>query len=366
MRRFAFTFISLGMMLLISGCADLMGNGSKFEDQSITPEIYNILVASSRKREDDGSFGTSRSLTLSYGAYQISVPKMVRAGYFTYPQISTNPKRAYNILSSKNIANAEKFNKAVVSETFTARKTDEVTIFVHGFNSNFEKTVFRVAKIDADFETKATTLLYAWPSAIELGLYLHDMDSAAFARDGLEELLSGLANSKVKKITLVGHSMGASIIVETLRQISFKGDKRILNKIEGVALLSADMAVDLFVEYINDIKDLPQPFVIYSSNKDNVLRDFANFFHDGKERLGNITDFSPLAGLEVIVIDSSNIHDTMDSYHMAAASSPRMIGLINSTPKVGFASFGQYAKLGKVEGKKIIDDGSLVVVSLGD
>ncbi len=365
MKNIVSIVIALLILLSLSACVDAFSKSSSLENEAVIANKYDILVATSRKKEKDGSFGADRSLTLSYAQYQISVPKLVRPGKFIYPQTSNDPKRAYKILASESIASAEGFNRAVINNAFNIRNTKEVVIFVHGFNSNFEKTIFRAAKIDADFNTPATTILYSWPSAIELSLYLHDMDSAAFARDGLEKLLSDLANSKINKITLVGHSMGASIIMETLRQISFKGNKKILNKIGGIAMLSADMAVDLFAEQANDIKNLPQPFVIYSSKQDWVLQRFADIFHDGKQRLGNITNFLPLAGLDIIVIDSSNIHDTSDSYHMAAAAAPTMISLINSIPKVGFDSFGAYAKNGKVDGAKITTDGSLYIIELG-
>jgi len=347
------------------GCADVFQSNAHLNDEAVKVKIINVLVASSRQKEMDGSYGIGRSSTLSYSMQQVSVPPLVRIGKFTYPQISTDIKRSFRILASTNIASDNAFNKAVISEVRNIYNSSEIVIFVHGFDSNFEKTVFRTAKIDADFEINAAIILYSWPSAGEIGLYLQDIDAADYARNGLEELLSDLSKTNIKKITLVGHSMGAPIIVETLRQLKFKGRSSIIKKIGGVALLSPDLDVDLFVQQAKDIGHLPQPFVIYSSKQDWVIGSLASYFHDGKQRLGNITDFSALKDLSVTIIDNSNIHDTSDSYHFAAASSPTMINLINSMAKVGFDSFGYYAKKGKVAGARVISDGALTTVILG-
>jgi esterase/lipase superfamily enzyme len=365
MARLFLTIISLFIMMPLAGCVGVSSLNASLNDEVLVSNKLNVFYASVRKKDLDGSFGTGRADSLSYGSYLVSAPSIRRAGKFIYPQKSSDIKRAFRTLASQEITSANAFNRAVINEAQKVRNSREVMIFVHGFNYNFEKGIYRLAALDDDFKIPAASVLYSWPSASETRLYLHDIDAAFFARDGLERLVTDLSKADIDKITLVGHSMGASIIVETLRQLKFKGKDKVLSKIGGVSLLSPDIDVELFAQMAKDIGRLPQPFIIYTSKEDWALRGFADFFHEGKERLGNITDFAPLKDLDITIIDSSNIHDTSDSYHLAAATSPAFIALINSIPKVGFASFGAYAKAGKIIDAEIISNGEASVIVLG-
>ncbi len=100
----------------------------------------------------------------------------------------------------------------------------------------------------------------------------HDRDSALFARDGLEALLREIAAAGSNRIVLVAHSLGSSVTMEALRQLRIGGRDDVLNRISGVILMSPDLDVDLFRSQAQRVDPLPQPFVIFTSQRDRALR----------------------------------------------------------------------------------------------
>jgi esterase/lipase superfamily enzyme len=98
-----------------------------------------------------------------------------------------------------------------------------VLIFVHGYNTRFETAVYRFAQIAEDSGALAAPVLFTWPSRGKLFDYEYDHDSANFSRDALEDLILRAAGSdKVKDITVLAHSMGTYLAMESLRQAAIR------------------------------------------------------------------------------------------------------------------------------------------------
>lgn len=105
------------------------------------------------------------------------------------------------------------------------------------------------------------------------GLYtpFYDRDSAIIARRGLAETLEIAAQTKASGIVIVGHSMGAVVVMEALRTLSADKRLNVLKRIKGVLLAAPDLDPDLFRSQIDDIDYLPQPFTIVVSGRDRAL-----------------------------------------------------------------------------------------------
>ena len=70
-------------------------------------------------------------------------------------------------------------------------------------------------------------MLFTWPSKGNVFAYGYDRESANYSRDLLEALLRYLIkDQKVKKITILAHSMGNWVTLEALRQMAIR-DKQI-------------------------------------------------------------------------------------------------------------------------------------------
>ena len=177
---------------------------------------------------------------------------------------------------------------------------------------------------------------YAWPSAATPFGYVYDRDSAVFGRGGLEDMLREVSGSGADRIFLVAHSRGSALGVETLRPLAIRGDRRTLDKIAGVILISPDIDVDVFRIQAHDIGKLPQPFLIFGSKRDKALRLSAQLTGQ-KARLGSLSSVGAVSDLDVTFVDVAafNVGDG----HFTVGESPALIRLLDRITDVD-AAFG--------------------------
>ena len=132
-------------------------------------------------------------------------------------------------------------------------------IFVHGYNTRFEEAVYRFAQIVHDAGVDVAPVLFTWPSGGNVIDYVYDRDSAMYSRDAFETVLQALVdNPNVGSISILAHSMGNYLTVETLRQMAIR-DHGLPTKIREVMLASPDIDVDVFRRQIAEIDAGPRP-----------------------------------------------------------------------------------------------------------
>lgn len=310
---------------------------------NITP----VFVATTRESKD-GAFDTGRSESVRFARYDISIPVQRKLGEINWPPRGAKPNTRKHFVTAKQVLFAgERDFRRDLSKSL-AVNGDEAVIFVHGYNNNFAEGLYRVAQFAHDLELPGTVVHYAWPSAaIPLG-YVYDRDSALFARDGLEALIREVKASGAKRILLVAHSMGAGLTMEALRQAAIRGDKSTLAAIGGVILISPDIDVDVFRAQAHAIGKLPQPFVIFGSDRDRFLRLSAQLTGQA-ERLGSLSDVSKVADLEVTFLDVSQFSE--GSGHFTLADSPALILLLDRIGDLdGAFEKDRIARVGLVSG----------------
>jgi len=306
-----------------------------------------------RGRNAEGEYNLQRAEHISYSRSAVSIPKRRNIGTITSEKNQTNASRHFINIGDSAFKSSSAFVQAVARDAAAKSSQTEVLIFVHGFNSGFDKSLFRLAQIGHDFDIPSTQILFAWPSANQLSQYIHDLDSVAYSRDGLEELIRALSNSGVKRIVLTGHSMGAALVMETLRQMHQKSGRAALRKIDGVAFFSPDMDTDVFIQTAEQIAPLPENFVIYASTHDWLLRRFSKYLTFNEDRLGRVSDFSRLSNLNMTIIDVARTETDDKSTHLALAASPVLIKAVNAMSKPGLAKFGSSAANGAIPGAEI-------------
>jgi esterase/lipase superfamily enzyme len=253
----------------------------------------DLLVATTRAPvlEPPGvMFGGSRGRGLDFADIAVSIPPASarRPGDVPLPSsLPGNPERDFVILR------ADRMDLAQAKANFDARvrRTPgrRVLIFVHGFNTRFEEAVYRFAQIVYDARVDVAPVLFTWPSGGNVTDYVYDRDSAMYSRDALEVVLQALVKDpNVDSISILAHSMGNYIAVESLRQMSIR-DRGLSPKIRDVMLASPDIDVDVFRRQIAEIDAGPRPaqFTLFIARDDRALG-LSSFLARDSTRLGSL------------------------------------------------------------------------------
>lgn len=285
-----------------------------------------IYLATTRARSDDLSlpYSAQRSQTLNFAEFDIGIPRNHVPGEVEKTGRTPDPARHFAARSYRPISDRQAFvaslNAALARR---APENREIFIFVHGYNNNIADSLFRAAQITHDYDVGGVTLHYAWPSGGALPLYVYDRDSTVVGRGGLAETIEIAAQTKAKRVILVGHSMGAYVVMEALRELAQTGRRQVLKRLYGVVLAAPDIDIDAFQSQVRDIGELPQPFAIVVSRRDRALN-ISRRIAGGHPRVGSGSDVPLLREKNILVLDASELDG---GAHNVFASSPTLIAI---------------------------------------
>jgi esterase/lipase superfamily enzyme len=251
----------------------------------------DLLVATTRApvlQPPGVMFGGSRGQGLDFADIVVSIPPAGarQPGDVSLPSSAPgNPERDFTILR------ADRMDLAQAKANFDARirRTPgrRVLIFVHGFNTRFEEAVYRFAQIVHDARVDVAPVLFTWPSGGNVTDYVYDRDSAVYSRDAFEAVLQGLVKDpNVDSISILAHSMGNYLAIESLRQMAIR-NRGLSPKIRDVMLASPDIDIDVFRRQIAEIDAGPRPaqFSLFISRDDRALG-LSSFLARDSTRLG--------------------------------------------------------------------------------
>lgn len=329
-------FALLAAALVLSACAP-RGPIVVVPDVDASQE-RRIFAATSRARDETGWPGTDRAENLGFLRIDVAVPQDRETGELrlagTQPDTSTEFVARDAAIYSGTPGFRDGLRQAIAARP---RGEREVVIYVHGFNTTFAEGVMRMAQLSHDLNISAVPVVYSWPSiGLPLG-YEYDQDSALFSRDGLEELIGTVQGLGAERVLLVGHSMGAFLVSETLRQMAIARPGSPGAELGGVVLIAPDIDVQLFRRQAQRIGDLPDPFFIVTSQRDRALLLSARLSGQ-RTRLGNLDDSSALSELEVTIIDITEFSSGLG--HMTAVESPLLLTLLGETGRLDEAFRG--------------------------
>lgn len=330
---------------LASGCA---GNRAVTGLESATPEskfpqtVVPLLVTTVREPTDEANIAYSgtRSTRLNFSEVDVRIPATHRPGSVDTSSSRPEVTRHFTAFNYKPLQDSSAFvgelNRRIANSSVAK---SEAFIFVHGYNNNFAESLFRNAQIVHDYQIGGVPIHFSWASAASFTRYLYDRDSAIIARKGLAQTLELVTKTKANGIVLVGHSMGAVVIMEALRTLSLEKREDVLKSIKGVMLAAPDLDPDLFRSQIEDINPLPQPFTIVVSRRDRAL-DISRRLAGGEPRIGSGHDIAFLQKKNVQVLDISQVDS---GGHSVFASSSTLIKLLGSGPLLRRLITDEYA-----------------------
>ncbi|SMX47135.1 alpha/beta hydrolase [Actibacterium lipolyticum] len=328
-------------------------------------EVVDVYYASTRTPDVTVGLGIERSSSSSFGRISVAIPPEHQVGKVEVAEGRPDPAESFAIADVTNFPNADTFRKTL-AQTFRSKPKGarEAVIFVHGFNNNFAEGVFRTAQLEHDFELDGVAIHYAWPSRGSAVGYAYDRDSALFARDGLEQLLRDVRAAGAESVLLIAHSMGAQLSMESMRQMAIRSPAELRRSVDAVVLLSPDIDIDVFRSQATRIGQLPQPFVIFVSQRDRALALSARLSGESN-RLGNVESIDQVADIDVTIFDVTEFTKATDLGHFTVGNSPALINLLASLPGIDALFRGDTSgRLGLLQGTVLtVQEATKVVLS---
>src|SRR5215510_15092197 len=293
----AHSAIIVALALTLVGCASRPGP-DVLVPVATAPgaKSSSIYVATTRKRDTPSQnvFTVERANTLNFAKFTIAIPPNHQPGNIEWPAGAPDPQVSFATVNQAVLTNAE-FRKAVALPPQTSRqgKKQNVLIFVHGYNNNFQESLYRMAQIDADAGFNGIPVLFAWPSQGDFAGYGADKEAAAYSRDHLIELLTMVtSSSQVGEIMLVAHSMGCMVTAEALRELRSSRRDRVIARLGRIVLAAPDIDVDVFQSQVQAIGPLNPPLTVLVSKDDAALK-LSSFIAGSRTRAGALDVENP-------------------------------------------------------------------------
>jgi len=271
-----------------------------------------------------------RGRGVSFTNIVVSIPRDREPGTIQLPRTAPgDPARDFVVTSATSLRRAE-LPRWFASAGGRRRRA---FVFVHGFNTPFDRAVFRFAQLTHDSDADAAPVLFSWPSRGHLLDYRLDLDNASYSRTDLADLLAMAASSPaVGEVVILAHSMGGWLAVEALKQLALK-EGGVPRKINNLILASPDLDIGVFRRQVEDMGPQRPHITIFASQADRALQ-LSQFLARGATRLGAIdlsreehqAELGGLGGITVIDMSAVRAEDRIN--HDTFASSPEIVRLI--------------------------------------
>lgn len=323
--------IVLALLMTLTACSDRI-DAPLVPDAAEIGFLETVFVATNREELDSGVFGIGRTPDLKLLQFAVSVPENRIAGEISDGRDKPKPGRDFVLTSRDTFESTNDFQSRLRKEMAREGSRD-VTVYVHGFNNSFADAAFRMAQLSHDLDIQGPVVSFSWPSRGNPLGYQYDLDSVFYSRDSLASTLKAVMDAGANSIVLVAHSMGSALALETLRQLEITSPGWATRSLGGVLLISPDVNIDVFRSQTSVFDRWPEPFVIFSSKRDILLRISGSLRGDSRQ-LGVLDDLDEIDDLPVVVFDVSDFQDGDAAGHFTAATSPSFLRLISVASRV--------------------------------
>ena len=289
---------------------------------------YEVFFATNRAL-GQGGFNYDRSAQMAYGRTNVSVPPFHKRGKIEYPGDIRNPLREFGhdklMLSKGQSDFVLQINARLANKPAGKR---DVVVFVHGYNNTFDEALYLNTQLLHDASKNYLPVMFTWPSRGKGTGYLRDKDSVLYSRAAFESLLTQMQNSNAESFTVIGHSIGSLLIMETMRQNAIRKSTS-WSKLRSVILVAPDIDRDLFNQQVRDMNGFKKPLFVISSEDDILLR-VSNAIAGGDLRLGAAESEDEI-GVDGVTIKSvTYANDKFSTNHMTAFQKSEILDYIGS------------------------------------
>lgn len=336
------------VLLALIGCSDPSLVPLSFAPNTGATE--DVFVATSRAKGGSGWFTDRRAAGMNYLSVPVNFPASYRPGDRAEITSAPDPETDFSVSSKTDMTRSGFASTLRRHLKSMPRGERDLTLYVHGFYNNFISGVFRSAQLKRDFGLSGAIVHFAWPSRGSTIGYVYDRESVLFSRDGLEDTLRLLASTGAERITIIGHSLGAMLVMETLRQIEISSPGWVHRNIDGLAFVAPDVDLDVFKSQAARLQKLPENTVIFMSSRDQILM-LSSGLTGTQSRLGNTQSIEVPTEGELTIVDVSALNDSAGSGHFIPATSPAAIEFIRRSP--AFVDLFPKANVGTMIGSNV-------------
>ncbi len=333
-----------GIVVVVAAASLLAACGGRpegvLEPVSLTAPgttTVDLAVATTRSRSENRAvlFTGERGQQLDFANIVVSIPPDAgrKIGDVQWPKrLPGNPATDFVTVKAEDMTLPEA--KAWFNTRVKKTPGRKALVFIHGFNNRFDDSVYRFAQIVHDSGAPVVPILFTWPSRGSLLDYGYDRESTNYSRDGLEQLLTALAqNPNVGEVDILAHSMGNWVTLEALRQMAIRNG-RVLPKIKNVMLASPDVDVDVFRSQMGDIGNNGPTITLFVSQDDRALAASRRIWGN-VERLGQVNPtlepyVSEFKRDKITVIDLTALKTDDKLNHGKFAASPEVVQAIGA------------------------------------
>ena len=179
----------------------------------------------------------------------------------------------------------------------------DVFIFIHGFNTAFDDSVYRPAEVWHFLGRVGVAVAYTWPAGFpDLRGYAYDRESGEFTIFHLKNFIRTVADCpEVERIHLIAHSRGTDVTITALRELNIEFQAKGQStaealKLANLVLAAPDLDEDVFMQRFTaeNLLEAARRTTIYASKGDKAIG-LADFLFASKRRVGALgpRDFSP-------------------------------------------------------------------------
>jgi len=273
-------FFPLVLLLLLSFCKHTQDIGKAINKHIKIPrnETGEIRVYTATNRSHNGNFPdctnqyytTNPSEKTSYFSCDVNVPQLHSVGAI---DIGINQSSRDKFFS---MGNHRELNKNKFLNVIKSQPGNEILVFIHGFNVNFEESSYRAAQIAYDLKFQGSVVTFSWPAGAENRMiegvlknltYENDKSNAAGSVEHAIQFFKDIADSK-KKIYVIVHSMGHQVVIPALFKISQNSKKKF---IEELVMNAPDYDITEMRAMMSLIRPLASRITMYCSPGDNAL-----------------------------------------------------------------------------------------------
>jgi esterase/lipase superfamily enzyme len=268
--------------------------------------VETLYTVTTRDRAEPGKnvFGVGKTLEPNYARFDISIPPNHKPANIEWPKGKTvDPRTDFAVLSQAVLGRAD------LIQAVRAPKAAPPVIFVHGYNYNFQESLYRLAQLKTDSRIDGIPIVFSWPSHAALPAYVADKESATYSRDALVKLMADLATARNGEVDVFAHSMGGWLTIEALRQLKLEGRDDVLDHLR-VIMAAPDIDEDVFTAQLEVIGRMKIPILILVAADDRALR-VSSILGAGTQRVGALDARNPdvaaaakKAGVSIVDISS--------------------------------------------------------------